>query len=474
MNTTNFAKLAASALAIGFSVTAISPVSSDLQAAPANPALSAARYANKAAKLLASPKADTAKAVAAAEKAVGYAPNNVEYRYILARAYLASGRLTAAETSFNDVLMLQPSHTGAGLKLALMKAARGDNGAAIAMVEGMRDSIPAADYGLALALSGDVPSAISTLEAAARSPGADARIRQNLALSYAFANRWAEARVVASQDLAPEMVGERLAKWAQLAHPTTSWDQVAGVLGVRPVYDPGQPQQLALNVRAADAPALAEASPPPPAPVAPVRVADASLEAEAAPVFELPMTKAAPAPMQTAEVAPVAAPETSVEPEAAVSRPPLIKALSAPAKQIIVPTARAVATPKAKLKPAVAVRGVESGKYVVQLGAYASAAQSEAGWNRMSRAFSELQGLSPVGARVKVNGGTFYRLSVTGFATRESAGQLCTKVKANGGNCFIRSVSGDAPIQWARKSNAPTTKVAVRKAGGNIKLAARR
>jgi Flp pilus assembly protein TadD/cell division protein FtsN len=464
MNTTNLAKIAASALALGFSVSTISPVASDVQAAPANPELSAARYANKASKLIASPKADKAKAVAAAEKAVAYSPNNVEYRYILARAYLASGRLSAAETSFNDVLVLQPSHTGAGLKLALMKAARGDNGAAIAAIEGMRESIPAADFGLALALAGDVPGAISTLEAAARSPGADARIRQNLALSYAFANRWSEARVVASQDLAPELVGERLASWAKLAHPTTSWDQVAGVLGVRPVYDPGQPQQLALNVRAADAPALADASAPPPAPVAPVRIVEASADVASAPVFELPTATAAAeaSNVQLAEAEPASPAEA-----------PLIKAYPTPAKQIIVPVARTVAEPKAKATPAVAVRGVESGKYVVQLGAYASSSQSEAAWNRMARAIAPLQGFSPVGAKVKVNGSNFYRLSVTGFATRDSAGQLCTKVKAEGGNCFIRSVAGDTPIQWARRSGG-NTKVAIRKAGGNIKLAARR
>ena len=58
-----------------------------------------------------------------------------------------------------------------------------------------------ADAGLALALAGDPQSAVAVLEPAARAVGADARTRQNLALAYAFAGDWDQARTVAAQDV---------------------------------------------------------------------------------------------------------------------------------------------------------------------------------------------------------------------------------------------------------------------------------
>jgi cell division protein FtsN len=61
---------------------------------------------------------------------------------------------------------------------------------------------------------------------------------------------------------------------------------------------------------------------------------------------------------------------------------------------------------------------------------------------------------------VKVKAGSLYRLSVSGFETREAAGKVCSRIKAAGGQCFVRSIAGDAPLQWAQRGG---TKIAARK-----------
>jgi cell division protein FtsN len=334
------------------------------------------------------------------------------------------------------------------------------------------DQLTATDMGLAQALAGDTVGGIQTLEAAARAPGANAQTRQNLALAYALANRWGEAKAVAKQDLAPEMVDARLSQWALLAHPRAAWDQVVGVLGIRPVYDPGQPSQLALNV-APSSQMQAEASPPPPAPVEPVRAVMASAPADPAPVFELPADVPASAMAETAQVA-TPAPAPSIVAAAVPFVPaPLILAPISPLKQAVVATsqvkavakpvvaARAAAAPVvAAAAPVVERKAVESGRFVVQLGAFGNGRFAEAAWNSAVAKVSELRSYDPVSARVKVKAGSFYRLSVSGFATREAAGQVCTRIKAAGGACFVRSIAGDTPLQWASRGG---TQIAARR-----------
>jgi len=47
--------------------------------------------------------------------------------------------------------------------------------------------------------------------------------------------------------------------------------------------------------------------------------------------------------------------------------------------------------------------------------------------------------------------GTFHRLSVAGFDSRDEASRVCQSVRAKGGACFVRAVAGDAPVQWASR-----------------------
>ena len=61
----------------------------------------------------------------------------------------------------------------------------------------------------ALALAGHTADAIRALEPAARGPNTDPTIRQNLALAYAFAGNWDNARAVAAQELPVEALDSR-------------------------------------------------------------------------------------------------------------------------------------------------------------------------------------------------------------------------------------------------------------------------
>ena len=45
--------------------------------------------------------------------------------------------------------------------------------------------------------------------------------------------------------------------------------------------------------------------------------------------------------------------------------------------------------------------------------------------------------------------GTFYRLSVGGFA-RGDAVSMCSAYRARGGACFVRAGAGDQIAMWAR------------------------
>ena len=54
-------------------------------------------------------------------------------------------------------------------------------------------------------------------------------------------------------------------------------------------------------------------------------------------------------------------------------------------------------------------------------------------------------------ARFVSNKGTFYRLSITGFASQRDAITRCKALQSRGGACFVRNFAGDAPVQYASR-----------------------
>lgn len=386
-------------------------------------------------------------AVTLAEAAVAGAPKRVEYRMLLGQSYLKAGRFQSARDAFADALTLQPDNGRAALNLALTQIATGDWGRARQTLDANTAIIPASDRGLAVALAGDPAGAVQLLMAAAREPGADAKVRQNLGLALALAGQWPLARTVAATDMSPADVDRRMMEWAAFAQPVSASDQVAALLGVRAAADSGQPVMLALNAPVAVAPVAVVAPPVPvvavaaPAPVAgpePVAVVEpvAPVAVEASPLAvaiksgvtfgpRLEVVQTLPTPMLRANG-------------------PMKVALAPVKLATFKAAAAAVRTPVAARVP-----DTKPGEWVVQLGAFESAAVARDAWGRISRRHAGFSGQQPRGVAIRTDAGDFYRLSVGGY-DRASADGICRRVRARGGACFVRLGAGDRVAQWVR------------------------
>ena len=417
MRHTVLAKAAASMLVLAMATGAATPAS---------------KHAERAIKAL--DKHKTSAAIEAAEAAVAAAPRDAAYRMVLGRAYLASGRFRSAATSFADALALDDARGPAALSLALAQVGLGEQEAARSVLERHGPIIAAGDRGLALALAGNPAEGVKVLEAEVRGGGA-AKTRQNLALSYALAGRWSEAKLMASYDLDPATLSQRIMEWSRFTREQQASAQVAALLGVLPGADEGLPQRLALAPNpdvqlAGSAPTPALSAPPP-----------------------IPMEQAVEVAVAVAEPAP---------------NGPVIQ--FAPRNEVVQQLTSPVVL--AALRPAPAARRAPervreagfamptTGRFVVQVGAYNSAAVAGDAWSRMSSRIGALRTVEPATATIVRGNATFHRLSVSGFAARATAVSFCESLRAHGGSCFVREAAGDAPLQWARR-------------GGGTRLAAR-
>jgi len=395
--------------------------------------------AHKAQDFLAKGKYDAA--VSFAETAVSLRPQVADYRLVLGQSYLKAGRFVSARDAFGDALTLSPDNGKAALNLSLAQIATGDWEGARKTLAAHAETINPSDRGLAMALAGDPSGAVEVLTAAVRAPGADAKARQNLALALALAGRWQEAKAMIAIDVAPAEVDQRIMQWASFARPTSASDQVASLLGVTPVADQGQPVALALNaaapvtVAAADpidahmpgqSPLAAEVAPPEAAAVATeVAVASAPTPATASPA---PAFSVAFAPRQ--EVA-----------QSLPAQPARAVAARAPARPVAMGAVAAV-----PVRPARAVAAPAKGNFFVQIGAYQSPAVARDKWAGIARSFA---GQTPHGMNVTSKAGTFYRVSIGGFA-RADAQALCSSYRAKGGNCFVRAGAGEQAVSWVK------------------------
>lgn len=459
MNKTVALKFAVSALAIGTTMVACKPAAeSRIASASTKPAKAEKQAGEAYAKAQSkAAKGEYADALPFAESAVEASPRDVGYRMMLADLYLKNGRFQSAETAFGDVLTLDPGNARASLSLALARIATGRTGAALEILEGIEHSASAADVGLAYALAGETGRAIAILDPAARAPGATGRVRQNLALAYAFAGDWQKAQSIAAQDVSPADLASRLRQWADMARPSAAQARVAGLLGVTPVTDAGQPTRLALAgpqpqptalAAAESAPAPVAVAAPAPEPVnllpaEPVRTASADLPQW---VSERAAAEAAAPPAETAgevETKPVYAEavQSLVAPKAPVFRasaPRIAPALTRFERPAV--RAHAPAAPRAG-----------TGRFAVQLGAFSSATGVERAWASAYKRYG-FGSHTPLSTTVKIPGkGTFHRLSVAGFGTHDEAARTCATVRAKGGACFVRAVAGDAPVLWASR-----------------------
>ena len=380
-------------------------------------------------------------AIPLAERAVERSPEDAGFRALLGNCYLAAGRFASAEAAYRDALSVYRNQPQIILKLALVQISLGKNDEAKLLLAESREVLDPSDVGLALALAGDAHSAIALLEPVARSVGADARTRQNLALSYAFAGDWAQARIVAAQDVPADQLDQRIQQWMTLAQPAGASEKVAAFIGIKPaVGDPGQPVRLALNKEEAAQLAAAE---PMPAPMP--EVAPAEQFTQTATVDLPPATPA----VDSVVVAPAAPVTDAIAPSPAVSPETVQLAEARPA---LSPAAVRVSDSLPKLRKNSAPRVTKGkSKAVVQLGAYSSRDRIAAAWGKVSDKHGSLKNYVPVTARFAGAKGTVYRLSVKGFDSDREAVNLCASLKRAGRDCFVRSVSGDSPVQFASR-----------------------
>ncbi|MDB5738405.1 MAG: sporulation protein [Sphingomonas bacterium] len=357
-------------------------------------------------------------AVAAAEQAVSFNPNNADYRMLLGQSYLSAGRFASAETAFRDTLTLSADQPRAKFDLALAQTAQGKRGEALVVLHGLNGAVPQADLGLALTLAGQHDQGIAMLVDAARSQDSNARTRQNLALAYALDGQWRQSRAVAMQDTPPDRIGDQIAGWAAMSSPQAASGQVAAMLGVTPARDPGQPTALALA-----------------APATPSNVALALAEPEPAASVPVAAPVAGPVAVALAEPAPTMAATPALLAAHPVAAPPLLRASRKPTRVAFAPS----------------MQPIGRGGFVVQLGAYSKVNSLETAWAQASRLSPQVATLSPVRGQFGLSGATLIRLSIGGFANHADASTLCGKIKARGGACFVRATFNDAPLQWAKR-----------------------
>ncbi|HWK41705.1 MAG TPA: SPOR domain-containing protein [Croceibacterium sp.] len=382
--------------------------------------------ANRAEEALAAGKSE--RAVRHAETAVLADPRNAAYRATLGSAYLEAGRFASAATSFHDAMALGDAsgRTVLSLSLALTGQGRFDE-AALLLNDHERD-IATADLGLAYALAGEPGRGIHVMSNAIRGGENTAKMRQNLAFSYALAGRWREARLMAEQDVPADKVSERIEQWARMAHPQATQQRVAGLLGVPTgTIDMGQPVQLALaNTPSIEELALGTAPTPDP-----VEAAYADTPAQ---VAELPPLALQPEP--AVELPPVA-----VAPVVPTLEESFSRAFAAPvaAPAVAQDAARFAASPvgltSTQQAPASRVVADADGSHLIQLGSFLSEDGARRAWSIYASRYPELAGHRMVISRAVVKGKQYWRVSAAGFAP-SAATAMCGKVRAHGEGCF--------------------------------------
>jgi cell division protein FtsN len=176
-------------------------------------------------------------------------------------------------------------------------------------------------------------------------------------------------------------------------------------------------------------PAAAKAEPPKPAPAA-----------TPAPATVTPAATPAPTPVKVAAATPAPKPAPAPPKQAAAlqAQPAApIGPATAPPRSLNTPPATVAAKAPA---PSVAAQPVTaSGAVVLQIGAYKSQADANTAWTiYRSKHGALLSGYSPDVQQADLGEkGTWYRLRIAGFPSKDVASALCDRLKADGGTCFL-------------------------------------
>lgn len=202
-------------------------------------------------------------------------------------------------------------------------------------------------------------------------------------------------------------------------------------------------------------------------PVTPPAARPAPAAATPAPAPPRPVVAAAPppavAPKPAAATPSVSAPPVPAPKIAAAPPPQAVKPAAKPASAPVV--AQSALPPPAPARPAAAPVGAASGAprslalvspnppaaapapapvtagggYVLQIGAYKSQAEADSAWTAYKARHAAL--LSGASTNVQQadlgDKGTWYRLRIVGFPSKDVADAMCDRLKADGGSCFL-------------------------------------
>ena len=88
--------------------------------------------------------------------------------------------------------------------------------------------------------------------------------------------------------------------------------------------------------------------------------------------------------------------------------------------------------------------------WVVQLGAYDTAAIAKEKWMTMAGRSSNLAAFPVLTSQATVKGKPYHRLAISGFASRADALTACRLIQSQHGRCFVREgAPGATPQRWA-------------------------
>jgi Flp pilus assembly protein TadD len=156
-------------------------------------------------------------------------PNDAEVTIAYAKSLTASGKFSQALKIIDKAITPEnPTWNSLSVKGAILDQ-MGQNRSARALysqallIAPMEASLHA-NLGLSFALSSDLSSAETHLAKAVALPGANAQIRQNLALVLGLQGRFEEARALYAADLSPERVEANMAYVKGLLTQKNRWD----------------------------------------------------------------------------------------------------------------------------------------------------------------------------------------------------------------------------------------------------------
>jgi len=170
-------------------------------------------------------------AVAVLQQAISYYPDDANIKVAYAKALSADGKFAQALNVIEETIQPDnPNWNALSVKGAILDQ-MGDSASARllyrqALLISPGQASLEANIGLSYAMTNDLTKAEEHLRRAVGMPGANSRIRQNLALVLGLQGRFDEARAIYAQVLPPDQVQANMAYIRALLTQQNRWDRI--------------------------------------------------------------------------------------------------------------------------------------------------------------------------------------------------------------------------------------------------------